>query len=66
MMKIMVEAELPDDDVEAYLRWIRAFDNAHGGCHFRIGAVGGDHTLDEMKQMLENIGLTVMYAERKQ
>ena len=68
--KIAIEAELPDDDLEIFLTWIRAFDRAHKGCHFKIAAVTGvdesSITPTEVADMLRRLGLTIVFEGRKQ
>lgn len=67
MITVTVEAQLPDDAAaEAYLLWVRTFDREHANCHFRITSIGGDKPMDEIVAMLQRLGLTIIYAGRKQ
>ena len=36
MITIITTANLPDDDARAWLQYVRDFDVAHPGCHFKI------------------------------
>ena len=65
--KIAIEAELPDDDLEIFLTWIRAFDRAHKGCHFKIAAVAESSlSSSEIADILRRLGLTILFEGRKQ
>lgn len=65
--KITIEANVPDDDLEAFLHWVRAFDKSHTGCHFAITSVNESNlSAREMAEMLERLGLTILYEGRRQ
>ena len=67
MIKISLTADIPDHaTLEQFLRYVRAFDLTFPGCHFKITSTGGDQSVDEAKRMLENVGLPIVYAGRKQ
>ena len=65
--KITLEAQLADDDLEALLHWIRAFDKSHSGCHFSIVSVSESNmSVEQVTEMLTRLGLHVLYAGRRQ
>lgn len=65
-MKLTLEAEIPESDLEIFLHWVRAFDKSHHGCHFQIAAVGGGMSVEDLKEMFERVGLPVVYAGKRQ
>lgn len=65
MVKITVNAEVPDADLERFLDVVRKFDLANEGCHFHIVCDGGEHTTGEVVSILERVGIPLVYAERK-
>lgn len=65
MIRITVDAEIPDADLEPFLDWMRAFDKSHSGCHFKIAANSdGDETVGELVQMLERVGIPIVFAAK--
>ena len=64
---ITIEASVPDDDLEAFLHWVRTFDKSHTGCHFAITGVSeSDKSTREIAEMLERLGLSILYEGRRQ
>ena len=66
MIKVTIEANVPQDKLEEFLTVIRAFDNENPGCHFDMLAIGGDQSVEEVTDMLERVGVPLVYAGRKQ
>lgn len=47
--EILIQAELDDDLIQAFLQHVRDFDTDHPGqCHFRMAAVADGKTVAEM------------------
>ena len=66
MIKVNIEADINEDELEIFLTAIRVFDKAFPGNHFKIASNGGSKSLDEMKAMLDRLDLPILYAGRKQ
>lgn len=67
MSKLLIEANIHDADLEAFLVMVRAFDRAYPGCHFQIAGVVADNiSVEDMREMLKRVGLPLVYAGRMQ
>jgi hypothetical protein len=67
MIRVDIAADVPDaETLELLLVAIRTFDRSCPGCHFKIDAIGGKHSVEEMKAMLERVGVSILHAGRKQ
>ena len=64
---VQFQVSLNDSDLESFLKVIRAFDLTHTDCRFEVTAYGADNmTVDEIKGMLDRVGIPVISAGRKQ
>ena len=65
--KVVISADIDDDNVEAFLVVVRAFDATVPGCHFQIAIDGGGLEVDQVKAMFKRLGLPIIFtAERVQ
>ena len=67
MIRGSIQFAVEDDaKLEELLTLIIEFDRAHPNGLFRIASIGGEATVDEIKAVMQRLGLPIIYAERKQ
>jgi hypothetical protein len=66
MIRGSIQFAVEDDNLEELLTMIRDFDRTHPNGLFKIASIGGDRTVDEMKAVMQRLGLPIIYTERNQ
>lgn len=64
--KITLQAEMPSEHLEEFIRYVQLWDRHHDDCHFSVLADSDeDRSVGDMMQMLERLGLEIIFAARK-
>lgn len=65
MNKIIIEVDIPDDDVKTFLTYVRAFDLSRPGCHFKIACIAPGMSADTAANMLKGMGMNCTVIAKK-